>query len=72
MFSLAVEYSLEFRLDKCFFLYTEISYLRYLVSSDGIRPDPKNVEPIVNFSTPKNSKEVHSFVGLVSYFRKFV
>lgn len=38
----------------------------------GICPNPENVEAVKGFPVPKNVREVHSFVGLCSYFRKFI
>lgn len=72
VFKILVDNLLEIRIAKCSFLYTEITYLGYLVNKDGIRPGPHNVDAISNFPMPKNSKELHSFLGLVSYFRKFI
>lgn len=72
VFNLARRYKLQFRLDKCSILYREIVYLGYLVDKRGIRPSMKNVESVVNFPVPRNTKEVHRFVCLASYFRRFI
>jgi len=66
------ENHLQLRLDKCSFLQTKIHYLGYEISHKGISPNPDNVNAIHSFSIPKNLKEVHSFLGLASYFRRFV
>ncbi|CAK9800876.1 Transposon Ty3-I Gag-Pol polyprotein [Anthophora plagiata] len=71
-FQLATQYKLNFRLDKCSFLYNEITYLGYLIDEQGIRPSRENVESVLNYPIPKNSKEVHRFVSLASYFRRFI
>lgn len=63
---------LEFRFDKCKFLYNEITYLGYTINSLGIRPNLENLRAVKNFPTPRNIKEIHSFLGLASYFRKFI
>ncbi|XP_063920326.1 uncharacterized protein LOC135135234 [Zophobas morio] len=59
VFGAASQHNLLFRIDKCAFLMFEISYLGYLVNNDGIRPDPKNVEAILQYPIPTNAKEVH-------------
>jgi len=72
VFNLARRHGLRFRLDKCSFLYREIIYLGYSIDESGIRPSAMNVESVINFPVPRNVKEVHRFVGLASYFRRFV
>jgi len=72
VFNLARRYKLQFRLDKCSFLYREIVYFGYLIDKRGIRPSMENVESVVNFPVPRNTKEVHRFVCLASYFRRFI
>lgn len=63
---------LQLKLDKCEFLKSTIIYLGYSISIDGIPPNPKNLKAVENFPVPKTPKELHSFVGLVGYFRKFI
>lgn len=72
VFEKLVSNKLELRLDKCRFIEPEIRYLGYKVSKEGIRPDEKNIESVANFPIPQNAKAVHSFLGLCSYFRRFV
>lgn len=72
VFDLARQHRLQFRLDKCSFLYREIVYLGYSIGESGIRPSATNVESVVDFPVPRNAKEVHRFVGLASYFRRFI
>lgn len=63
---------LELNTSKCKFAYREIEYLGYVASSKGITPGKIKTEAIKNFPTPTSSKEVESFVGLCSYFRRFI
>src|SRR5690606_21937477 len=57
---------------ECFFGQTEIKVLGHVVSSTGIRPDPDKIQAVQNFPTPKSVSDVQSFLGLCSYFRRFV
>lgn len=66
------QYGLELKFSKCNFLKLEIEYLGYIISGNGIKPNKVNVEAIRNFPQPKTVKQVQSFLGLTSYFRKFV
>lgn len=57
---------------KCFFARNELKYLGYIVDSTGLRVDPDKVSAIVSFPTPKNVKDVRRFVGLASWYRRFI
>ncbi|GFU58278.1 retrovirus-related Pol polyprotein from transposon 17.6 [Trichonephila clavipes] len=46
--------------------------LGHLVSSNGVRPDPDKIKAVRNFPTPKNIHDIRSFLGLCSYFRRFI
>lgn len=72
VFGLAARNRLSFRLDKCSFLYRQITYLGYVVSQEGIRPSQENTDAVLNYPIPRNARDMHRFVGLASYFRKFI
>ena len=72
VFKLLVENKLELRIDKCSFLQSEIKYLVYLVPANGIRPTSTGIDGVQNFPIPTTTREVQSFIGLCSYFRKFI
>ncbi|GFX26664.1 transposon Tf2-6 polyprotein [Trichonephila clavipes] len=50
----------------------EVKILGHLVSSNGVRPDPDKRKAVRNFPTPKNIHDTRSFLGLCSYFRRFI
>ncbi|GET52086.1 enzymatic polyprotein, putative [Rhizophagus irregularis DAOM 181602=DAOM 197198] len=49
-----------------------IEFLGHIVGNDGLRPDDKKIEKIKEMKAPTTVKEVRSFLGLCSYYRKFV
>lgn len=57
---------------KCTFCVTEIEYLGHVIAPDGIRPDPAKLTAVRDFAVPTTVKAVQSFVGLGSYFRRFI
>ncbi|KAK8595273.1 hypothetical protein V6N13_123153 [Hibiscus sabdariffa] len=59
------------KLSKCEFWIREVVFLGHVVSSEGIRVDPKKVEAIVNWKQPTSVIEIRSFLGLAGYYRRF-
>ncbi|GET59962.1 enzymatic polyprotein, putative [Rhizophagus irregularis DAOM 181602=DAOM 197198] len=66
------ENNLIIKLKKCRFLERNIEFLGHIVGNDGLRPDDKKIEKIKEMKAPTTVKEVRSFLGLCSYYRKFV
>jgi hypothetical protein len=64
--------NLKLNLDKCHFCKREISFLGHLVNEEGIKPDPTKVDKVKNFPIPTNTTELRGFIGLASYYRRFV
>jgi hypothetical protein len=56
---------------KCSFGMTELRFLGFMVSAEGIRPDPKKVSAMTEWPTPTCLKDVKSYLGAVSHNRKF-
>jgi hypothetical protein len=65
------KYNLKLQPEKCDFLRTEVQYLEHVITEEGVRPDPKKVEVIQNFPRPTSIKQLKSFLGMASYYRKF-
>lgn len=72
IFKLLVANLLVLRLDKCQFLQTKLNFLGYTVTSEGICPTDQGLKAIKEFPVPRNIRDVQSFLGMCSYFRKFV
>ena len=60
------------KLTKCHFFAKEIQYLGHILSTTGIRPLPLKTQAINNLHPPKTGKQVHTFLELVGYYRKFI
>ena len=50
----------------------EVRYLGLLVNRDGFRPDPEKISPIVNYPVSRNLKQLRWFLGMGSWYRKFL
>ncbi|UYV70787.1 hypothetical protein LAZ67_8000616 [Cordylochernes scorpioides] len=57
---------------KCGFAFEELEILGYITSKHGIKPAEHNIKAVRNFPRPKKVKEVQSFLGMCSYYRKFI
>ena len=66
------EFNLMIKPKKSFFFQSSVLFLGHLLSKDGILPNPEKVSKVKDWPIPKNAKEVHSFLGLASYYRRFI
>jgi len=57
---------------KCELFKKETTYLGHVVGEDGVKTDPKKIEKVDNWPVPETPTEVKSFLGLASYYRRFV
>ncbi|UYV68419.1 hypothetical protein LAZ67_5004277, partial [Cordylochernes scorpioides] len=63
---------LTLNLSKCRFAYEELLLLGHVVSKEGITPDPEKIANIKDFPALKTIKNVRAFLGLCSYYRRFI
>lgn len=72
VFELIEGAGVKLKLNKCSFLTDAVEYLGHNIKAGEIRPSTSKVDAVKNFKTPCNVHEVRQFLGLASYFRKFV
>ncbi len=57
---------------KCVFMATEVEYLGHRITSEGLHPAPDKIKAISEAPKPQNVSQLKSFLGLVSYYSKFL
>ena len=66
------EANLKLKPSKCFLFQEECTFLGHTVNADGTTCERKKVEAVQNWPEPRNVKEVRSFLGTCSYYRKYI
>ncbi len=67
-----IEHQLYAKMEKCEFHQTLTSFLGYIISADGVAMDEKKINSVVNWPTPKTTKELQRFLGFANFYRRFI
>ena len=51
---------------------TKVQFLGHVISKNGLEADPEKVKAVQNFPVPQNQTDVKSFLGLCSYYRRYI
>ncbi|KAI3732905.1 hypothetical protein L1987_64117 [Smallanthus sonchifolius] len=60
------------KFSKCELWLSEVQFLGHVINANGIQVDPFKIEAISKWEIPKSPTEFHSFLGLASYYRRFI
>ena len=57
---------------KCALLQSKVCYLGHIISENGVSTDPAKTDTVQKWPTPTSPKELQQFLGLASYYRRFI
>ncbi|GJS74437.1 putative reverse transcriptase domain-containing protein [Tanacetum coccineum] len=60
------------KFSKCDFWLSKVQFLSHVIDSEGIHVDPNKIESIKDWASPKTPTEIHQFLGLAGYYRRFI
>ena len=59
-------------MSKCEFGMKEILYIGHIIGKYGLKVHMENIRDILEWPSPKNITELRGFIGICTYYRKFV
>ncbi len=66
------EANLKLKPTKCCLMRAEVPFLGHIVSHEGMGVDPAKTEAVEKWPTPVNVKDVRAFLGLASYYSRYI
>ena len=66
------QWGFKIREEKCQFFLTQISYLGFIITREGRRPDPEKVKAIIQLPEPTEVSKLRSFIGMLNYYGQFL
>ncbi|XP_062086074.1 uncharacterized mitochondrial protein AtMg00860-like [Humulus lupulus] len=66
------EHQLYAKYKKCELWLSEVGFLGHIVTDGGVKVDPAKIAAVKAWPRPTNASKVRSFLGLASYYRRFV
>jgi hypothetical protein len=66
------EHKLYAKFSKCEFWLKEVAFLGHVLSKGGVSIDPGKVKDVLEWGKPRKVSDIHSFLGLAGYYRRFI
>lgn len=62
---------MKLNVNKMKFLVRKATFMSYVITTDGLQPNPATVQALLAMPTPKNKQAIHRFLGAINCFSKF-
>lgn len=66
------QHGLKLKAKKCSFVKEQTQYQGFIIDKKRVRPDPDKVAAIRSLPSPTSVREVRSFIGMCSHYRRFI
>ena len=63
---------IKLNLDKCCFIQASTEYVGHTITQNGIEPSKNKINALLNMPRPANIKSIRSYLGFVSYYRRYI
>jgi hypothetical protein len=60
------------KFSKCEFWLEEVAFLGHVLIAEGVAVDLTKMKAVKEWEQPRNPIDIHSFLGLASYYRRFI
>ncbi|GBM61235.1 Retrovirus-related Pol polyprotein from transposon 297 [Araneus ventricosus] len=57
---------------KCRFFQKEVAYIGHVISAEGVKTDSEKIKAVVDWPPPETVHDLRSFLGLYTYYRRFL
>ncbi|MCP5019326.1 MAG: hypothetical protein GY938_29185, partial [Ketobacter sp.] len=72
VFDVLDKYNMMIRREKCQFFKTELKYLGFILSGDGMRPDPEYVQKIIDLEKPNGKPALLRVLGMINWLHRYI
>jgi hypothetical protein len=66
------QFNLKLNITKCNFATTEVAYLGFHLTSEGVKPNLDKIAAVRDMPSPDSPKKIREFLGMSNYFRHFI
>lgn len=71
IFDRLLKHNFTLNIQKSLLCRTSVQFLGFIISREGVIPDPSKVEKITKFEPPKTKRQLQQFLGMCNYYRQF-